>query len=264
LKSTSIYIASVNMATIAVGDIHGNHPALNDILDQIRGEAAPGDTIVFLGDYIDRGPDTRQCVDAILRFHHDATAEIVCLLGNHEDWFLRTLRDQSHHSWLLGMEAFETIRSYSAEAAEALRDAVSNAGPDLYLGHRALPYEMFFDCVPCDHIRFFGNLRLFHQSADCLCTHGGLDPRIARLQDQGREALIWGAGTFPHGYEGTETVVYGHHDNGTLSADGWPAPTILGRTIGIDTISHGVLTAVRLPDQKVFRSARYDTPKSCV
>jgi hypothetical protein len=42
-----------------------------------------------------------------------------------------------------------------------------------------------------------------------------------------------------------------------LNADGWPSPAILGRTIGIDTSGHGVLTAVRLPDQRVFQSGRY-------
>ena len=249
------------MATIAVGDIHANLPALNDVLDQIRNEGAAGDTVVFLGDYIDRGPDSRGCVDAILRFDSETAADVVCLLGNHEDWFLRTLHDHTRHSWLLGMEAFETIRSYSVEAAEVLQQAVSNAGPELFLGHCALPYEAFLDCVPHDHLRFFENLRLFHQNADCVCTHGGLDPRIPRFQDQLREALIWGKSGFPHGYEGDETVVYGHHNNATINLDRWPAPTILGRTIGIDTISHGVLTAVRLPDQKVFQSASYGTLK---
>ena len=69
-------------------------------------------------------------------------------------------------------------------------------------------------------------------------------------------AFIWGAGSFPYGYTGVETVVYGHHNNAALNADGWPTPKIMGRTIGIDTIAHGVLSAVRLPDRKVFQSAR--------
>ena len=248
------------MATIAVGDIHGNLPALNDLLDQILGEAASGDTVVFLGDYIDRGPDSKQCVDAILRFRRETRAEVVCLLGNHEDWLLRTRHDHTRHSWLLGMEAFDTIRSYSVEAAEALRAAVSNAGLELYLERRALPYEVFFDCVPHEHMRFFENLRVFHQGMDGVCCHGGVDPRAGCLQDQRREALIWGPEDFPRGYEGAETVVYGHHNNATLNGDAWPIPTIVGRTIGIDTISHGVLTAVRLPDQKVFQSARAPLP----
>ena len=245
------------MATIAVGDIHGHLAALDDILRQIRGESTSGDTIVFLGDYIDRGPDTKGCVDAILGFQRSVSAEVVCLLGNHEDWFLRTWRDHRRHSWLLGMEAFATIRSYSIDAAAILRAAVSNAGTELYLGEGSLPYDAFFRYVPSEHMKFFENLRTFHQSPDCVCTHGGLDSRISGIQAQDREALIWGAGRFPEGYDGVEVVVYGHRNNATLDASGWPSPTIVGRTIGIDTISHGVLTAVRLPDQRVFQSARH-------
>src|SRR6476660_5330 len=130
------------MSTIAVGDIHGNLPALNDILRQLRGEIADGDTVVFLGDYIDRGPDTKGCVDAILEFQHHVSARVVCLRGNHEEWFLRTLRDDRRHAWLLGMEAFDTIRSYSAEAAQALRAAMSEAGLSLYGSQCALPYSL--------------------------------------------------------------------------------------------------------------------------
>jgi hypothetical protein len=196
-------------------------------------------------------------VEAILGLQRETTAEVVCLLGNHEDWFLRTLRNYGCHSWLLGMEAFDTIRSYSVDAAHKLREAVSDAGIQLYLGHCTLPYDAFFDCMPSEHIRFLEGLRLYHQSADCVCTHGGLDPRINRVQEQEREALIWGAGGFPNRYDGGEVVVYGHRNNATLNVDGWPTPTIVGRTIGVDTISHGVLTAVRLPDQRVFQSARH-------
>src|SRR5262245_54175913 len=245
------------MATIAIGDIHGNLLALNDLLDKIRGESGLGDTVVFLGDYIDRGPDAKGCVDAILEFQRQAESEVVCLMGNHEDWFLRTLRNHSRHSWVLGMEAFDTIRSYSAEAAVALREAMASAGAALYLGQCALPYEVFIDRMPAEHIQFFERLRLSCQTADCLCVHGGLDTRIANVRDQRPHALIWGSGDFPNEYEGIETVVYGHRNNAVLNADNWPIPLIVGRTIGIDSISHGILTAIRLPDQRVYQSARY-------
>jgi serine/threonine protein phosphatase 1 len=245
------------MATIAVGDIHGNLPALNDILDQIRDEGGPRDTVGFLGDYIDRGPDTKGCVDAILRFQRQVEVDVVCLIGNHEDWLLRTLRDYRHHSWLLGMEAFDTIRSYSLEAAIALREALASAKSGVYMGHCALPYDVFVGRVPADHIRFFEGLRPYCQTADCLCVHGGLDGRIADIRDQPRNALIWGVADFPNGYKGAEVVVYGHRDNAVLDANDWPVPMVVGRTIGIDTISHGVLTAIRLPDRRIYQSGRH-------
>jgi len=245
------------MATIAIGDIHGSLPALADVLEQIRGTLSRQDTVVFLGDYIDRGPDSKGCIDAILTFQRDTLAEVVCLLGNHEDWFLRTLHDHRRHSWLLYMGAFETIRSYSADAERQLRDAVAEGGAELILGHCVLPYEVFFDHVPQEHIRFFEGLRLYHRTPDCVCTHGGVDPRIGQVHDQQRESLIWGAGTFPDGYQGADIIMYGHRNNAARGIDGRPMPAVAGRTIGIDTIAHGVLTAVRLPDYHVFQSARY-------
>jgi serine/threonine protein phosphatase 1 len=152
------------MATIAVGDVHGNLEALDDLLRQLRSVVSGADVVVFLGDYIDRGPNSKECVDAILALQHDIAAEVVCLCGNHEDWFLRTRRDYHQHSWLLGMEAFDTIRSYSPGAARALRQAASNAGAELYLSRCALPYEAFFECVPQAHIDFFESLRSYYQS----------------------------------------------------------------------------------------------------
>ena len=167
------------------------------------------------------------------------------------------MHDYTRHSWLLGMEAFETIASYSAAAAVALLAAASKAGSQLVSGDMRLPYDAFFNCLPADHLRFFESLRVYHQTADCLCTHGGLDPRVTCVEDQPTNALIWGTNGFQDSYTGDAVVVYGHWDNAVVSASGWPSPAIHRQTIGIDTISHGVLTAIRLPDYRVFQSRRH-------
>ena len=88
-------------------------------------------------------------------------------------------------------------------------------------------------------------------------THAGLDPTVARLEDQSVNALLWGVVGFPDRYQGTETLVYGHWNNADMDPTGWPTPRIVGSTIGLDTISHGVLTAVRLPDRLVIQSERH-------
>jgi serine/threonine protein phosphatase 1 len=245
------------MATFAVGDIHGNLPALRDLLGRLQPELGAGDTIVFLGDYIDRGPDSKGCVDALLAFERGAACEVVFLLGNHEEWLLKAHGDFTSHSWLLGMEAFDTIRSYSPEAEHALRKAAYVAEGQIYEPHLRLPYEVFFDEVPVPHLEFFKRLQAHHRSPDCVCAHAGVDPRIANLGSQTQRAFVWGVHTFPNQYQGLDIVVYGHHNNATLDTEGWPSPTVVGPTIGIDTIAHGVLTAVRLPDRRVFQSARH-------
>jgi hypothetical protein len=152
------------------------------------------------------------------------------------------------------MDAWNTIRSYSIDAERLLRRAVAAAKPAVYLERAALPYDAFFKAIPEAHVRFFENLATYHQTADCVCAHGGVDARTPGVQAQSRHNLLWGGGGFPERYTGLETVVYGHFDNAVLDATGWPGAAIQERTIGIDTISHGVLTAIRLPDRRIFQS----------
>ena len=244
------------MATLAIGDIHGNRVALVDLLGRIEGEAGRGDTIVFLGDYIDRGPDSRACIDAILDFRGRSAARVVCLRGNHEDWLLRTYRDHTKHSWLLGMDGLDTVRSYSAHAHATLQEARRKVGLDLYLEPVALPYEVLFDAMPPAHRTFLTTLEASCSTADCFCSHGGLDPAVP-IDAQRPDALIGGGLGFPSDYRGETLVVYGHWNDAVLDSDGWPHPNIRANTIGTDTSAHGVVTGVRLPDRRVFQSGRY-------
>jgi serine/threonine protein phosphatase 1 len=212
---------------------------------------------VCLGDYIDSGPDSRGCIDALLSFRRASPATVVCLRGNHEDWFLRTQADYSRHSWLLGMEGLGTVRSYSVEAEQALRQAAVEAGPQLFLGRCRLPYDRFFDAVPESHLAFFAALALYFEGPDCICTHAGLDPHADTMAEQSPSCFIWGHDAFPAEYRGVRPVVYGHCDNADIDPHGWPRPRLNDHAIGIDTISHGVLTAIRLTDRRVFQSGRH-------
>jgi serine/threonine protein phosphatase 1 len=249
------------MATFAIGDVHGNYQALDDLLRRLTPEIAAGDVVVFLGDYIDRGSNTRACIDRILEFQGAIDAEVVGLCGNHDDWLLRTRRDYSRHTWLLATDGFRTINSYSPEAAASLREAMTHAGAAVYGDTCVLPYGLFFDAVPATHLEWFDGLRTFHHTEDCFCSHGGLDSGVRDLSQQTRHALIWGGDGFPDDYDGPETIVYGHRNEAVIGPDGWPSPRLIGRTIGIDTISLGVLTAMRLPDGRVFQSERYEDSK---
>jgi serine/threonine protein phosphatase 1 len=242
------------MATIAIGDIHGRLAPLETLLRRLVDIVAIGDTVVFLGDYIDRGPDSCRCLDAIVSFTQQTSATVVGLVGNHEEWFLRTRADYTCHSWLFGMEGLVTVESYSPEIAVGLRAAMRNAGVELYVAKCALPYELFFDAMPESHQTFFSQLALLHETPDCICVHAGVDPAISELPAQPRNALVWGVKTFPADYSGSTPVVYGHRNNAVPGADGWPMPRIVGKTIGVDTISHGVLTAVRMPDRRLVQS----------
>ena len=244
------------MPTYAIGDIHGNLAALEDLLEQLLPEIKPGDILVFLGDYIDRGLDSQGCVERILRLKTEADFSVVALLGNHEQWMLRTLDDPKQHSWLVGMEALETIRSYSEDAANILTDHMAELGIRLFTEKLPLPYEAFFDSVPLEHIEFFCELKTYYQTPDVICVHAGLS--LDGILDPHHDNLhVWGRLGFPEDYEGANPVVYGHRNNGVVDSDGRIRPCIgPNRTYGIDTIAHGVLTAMRFPDEKVWQSGR--------
>ena len=247
------------MATIAIGDIHGNRRALANLLEKVFSEIQPDDSLVFLGDYIDRGPDSKSCIEEIIRLSNEASFSVVTLRGNHEEWMLATMDDYTKHSWLLGADAFETVESYSLSAAEKLRRAVDEAGPRLITDDIELPYEAFFETMPDSHRRFFRGLRLFHKADSAIFVHAGVDPDGGAPEEQNSRELTWGlVHDFPEGYRGPDKVVYGHRNNCFIDANGGPRPRIVNElTYGIDSISTGVLTAIRMPDGKVFQSERF-------
>ena len=83
--------------TFAIGDIHGCHQALLNILKQCR-DYAKGEAhrLVFIGDYIDRGPDSRSVIATIRDLEEHYTGEVICLKGNHEDMLLDAV--ERHHA----------------------------------------------------------------------------------------------------------------------------------------------------------------------
>lgn len=242
------------MATVAVGDLHGNSAALEGLLSQIVPHMRSDDRIVFLGDYIDRGPDSRGCIEQILRLRNEERFQVITLMGNHEQWMLRTLHDYTCHSWLVGMEAIPTIRSYSPKAANELSLALEEHGVRLFTYKMPLPYESFFNAMPSEHVEFFQQLEVFHRSPDVLCVHGGAD-LAGDLDPDNPDTFVWGPVGFPEDYTGAAPVVYGHRHNAVADTDGVVRPCIgVNLTYGIDSSEHNVLTAMRFPDERVFQS----------
>lgn len=250
------------MATIAIGDVHGALAALDELLGIVEPELEPDDELVFLGDYIDDGPDTAGCVSRIVELRARAPCPVVTLKGNHEQWMLRSHDDPTRHAWLLGMDGLSTITSYDPETAEAIRREMTEAGAALYHDAVALSYDRFFSGMPASHLEFFLGLSPFHRAADVLCVHGGYADLGMPIEQYPEDVLIWGPPGFPDAYRDGTAVVYGHRNNAVLDGEGWPRPRVTGGWAhGIDTIRHGVLTAMRFPDGRVFQSRRFDVPR---
>ena len=242
------------MATIAIGDIHGNAAALEALLEHLVPGLSSADTVVFLGDYIDRGEDSRGCLNAIVELRAAGVCKVVCLRGNHEDWLLDTYADYTRHSWLLAMDGLVTVRSYSPAAEAAIRAALSQAGLAAYTGGHELPYGEFFDAMPESHRDLLTTLRNWYETTDCVCAHAGVDPAVAEMVAQPARALVWGVPQFPREYGGTAPVIYGHRNNASPGRDGWPVLNVVGETICVDTSKYGVVSAISMPARQVFQS----------
>ena len=151
--------------TIAIGDIHGCSKALAALLDSIRPD--PRDTVVTLGDYIDRGPDSRQVIDRLVGLANEC--RLVPLQGNHEEMFAAALRDKTAFRTWLECGGVDTLRSYGWAA-----------------GHR----RALADWFPPPHLAFLDSCRPYYQTDTHVFAHAGLVPDLP-LDRQPGAALRW-------------------------------------------------------------------------
>ncbi|MEO0399947.1 MAG: metallophosphoesterase family protein [Pseudomonadota bacterium] len=216
----------------AVGDVHGCADLLDAIVKAIRDDhAAQRDDaalkLIFLGDYVDRGPDSRGVVERLCALAAEPI-ETVFLKGNHEAAMLDFLAAPDDHDAWLDWGGVETIESYgvdagAARAAQAIADDLAAALPD-------------------SHRNFLQTLALHHEEADYYFAHAGVRPGVP-LADQTERDLLWIREAF-HRAEPNErpekTVVHGHHPVKKPLDAGW--------RIAVDTgaVWSGRLSAVRL------------------
>jgi serine/threonine protein phosphatase 1 len=152
--------------TIAIGDVHGCPTALTALLAAI--EPRPEDTLITLGDYIDRGPHSRGVLDRLITLARHC--RLIPLLGNHEELLLDALRDISAlRRWLL-LGGADTLRSYGW---------VSGA-----------PRRALADWIPQPHREFLANCRPYHETRSHLFVHAGFVPELP-LTEQPGQALRW-------------------------------------------------------------------------
>lgn len=123
------------MRTLVIGDIHGCSKALRTLLDAVQ----PGteDVLVTLGDYVDRGPDTKGVLDMLLAL--EKSTQLKPLLGNHEILFLDVLNGRVEPTGWLHVGGAETLASYSPSHLEPTWDMVSPAHVE-FLSERCLRY----------------------------------------------------------------------------------------------------------------------------
>lgn len=226
----------------AVGDIHGRADLLAQMLRLVADDAAPLDAdrrhIIFLGDYIDRGPDSRGVIDLALDGLPQGF-DGVYLKGNHEELLLDFLEEGDGLPLWLANGADATLASYGVDIG-GLVDA--SADDEAW---RAA----FVAALPETHRNFYETLGLMAAFGGYVFVHAGVRPRVP-LDRQNPHDLIWIRDEFLSSDEDLGKVVVHGHTPG-------PAPVIRPNRIGIDTLAwkSGRLTALRLfGDERVFLS----------
>lgn len=217
----------------AIGDIHGRADLLGELVNKIaedgRGSAVPIKRIIFLGDYVDRGLQSREVIDLVLD-GLPAGFDAIALKGNHEEFMLRFLEDvRFGPGWLMNGGG-ATLVSYDARLSE-LGDELERLD-DL---RRQLCANL-----PDRHLQFLRALRRWHVEGDYLFVHAGIRPGVP-LEAQQDEDILWIREEFlDHRSGHGKIVVHGH----TIAS----APVVRRNRIGIDTGAYatGVLTCLVL------------------
>lgn len=179
------------MRNYVIGDIHGCLDELRYLIEGLPLEV--GDRLVFLGDYIDRGPNSKGVVSFLLGLkEHLPAAELVFLKGNHEDMLLSYLGLPGNYGDMFFYNGGrETFASYGLSPNQlSAGDAVS--------------------AIPPKHMEFYKGLIDYYTMGDLLCVHAGIHPRKA-LEDQSITELLWIRDEFIYReHRLPYTVLFGH------------------------------------------------------
>jgi serine/threonine protein phosphatase 1 len=208
--------------TYVIGDIHGCYDRLVALMDKINIDL-DSESLVFLGDYIDRGPDSFEVVEYLVNLKKKCP-DIVFIKGNHEEMLEKYISETDRFTYLIN-GGQQTLESY---------------------GKHRKPTDT--SLIPDAHLEFFNSLVLYYETDHYIFVHAGLRKDVP-LEKQKPEDLLWIRKNFiQSNYDFGKQVVFGHTP--------LPEPLLQPNKIGIDTgaVYGNKLTCVRLPDL-VFYSA---------
>jgi serine/threonine protein phosphatase 1 len=219
----------------AIGDVHGRLDALEPLINAVAQDAVilsplERPLLIFLGDYVDRGPASAEVVDRIMDLMAHSAFEVHVLKGNHEEALLQFLEDPAFGPTWAGHGGLTTLASYGVEPPNARDD----------LEAWVMARDAFAKALPPEHLDFYRRLELVITVGDYAFVHAGVRPGVP-LDQQTERDLLWIRGDFTSSHGPFDkVVVHGHTPT--------EEPQITPYRLGIDTgvYATGVLTAVRL------------------
>lgn len=242
----------MNKRYFAIGDIHGNYTALMDLFKKLEDDAhldEMEDTVVFLGDFIDRGADTNKVIEQLI-FWKKMYPHWQFLKGNHEDLMLDAFHPKHpkygdyYLWWNQGGE--QTLKSYQTQELSEYEKAIMQPK----------------DYIPEEHFRFLRELKYYYETDQYFFVHGGVLPDTPlRHQDFDhpviQDAMIWARESFYESeYMWEKKIIFGHTTFFDFTPEG-TVPMVLKKPnmIGIDTLNgeHGFLCALELPSETVWK-----------
>ena len=213
-----------------VGDIHGCAQELEVLVAGLP--LQPDDRLVFLGDYIDRGPGSREVVDFLLRLKAERNYQLTCLKGNHEDMFLDFLGKEGHFGeGFLDNGGQATLRSYRVPQGVSGQEVA--------------------DRLPPEHLQFFQELETFTVVDKVLCVHAGVNPLLP-LAEQTVEEMLWIRQEFlTNTHLLPYTVVFGHTPHRAVRFE-------LPYKVGLDTglVYGGKLSCLEVTEKQLYQVAK--------
>jgi serine/threonine protein phosphatase 1 len=225
----------VGISIYAVGDVHGRSDLLEQVFARIDADLVANPVLrpiqVFLGDYIDRGPDSSGVLDQLIR--RSLSHEVVCLKGNHELFLLEFLRDPAKLKQWRQYGGLDTLMSYGVvpqfNASEAELETLA---------------DRLFQALPVRQRDFLGQLTTSFTCGDYFFVHAGVRPRVP-LDQQREQDLLWIRDEF----------LQSEHDFGKIIVHGHTPvsePEIHPNRINIDTGAYatGKLTCLILQRDK--------------
>lgn len=228
--------------TLVISDIHGELDLLEELLIEV-GYDPKVDQLILLGDYIDRGPDSKGVLEKVIALKKEGA---IVLRGNHEEMMVKALTTDEEKAWKHWTDrngGKQTLESYGFSEDVFIVKDDDFVKPTLQ------------SSTLNEHLQFIQSLDYYFEWDDTIFVHAGVHPSKP-IDETDPHELVWIRDVFHNGYCGEKTVIFGHTPTKNLHNDKCNNGVYYGenRIIGIDgaAVYGGQLNCLQYPENRTF------------